>query len=141
LLYVVGVRLAGAVLANLMIWSDGVFYPDYARGEAEWDLSPLADQGAAGNLMMIETGLVTLALFTWLFFRAARESEQRQELLELAERRGVELDPERAGRAVAAGQGERLRERLGTGADARGRGKRLGTGPDPGRGGAGAGGR
>jgi cytochrome c oxidase assembly factor CtaG len=112
LLYVVAVRLAGAVLANVLIWSDRVLYPDYAPGQAEWDISPLADQGAAGNLMMIETGLVTLGLFTWLFFRAARESEQRQELLELAAERGVELDPERAGRAVAAGQGERLRERI-----------------------------
>jgi hypothetical protein len=62
--------------------------------------------------MMIETGIVTLALFTWLFFRAANRSTERQELLELAESRGLELDPARAARAVAAGEGERLRERI-----------------------------
>ena len=110
--YVVAVRFAGAVLANVMIWSGSVLYPDYATGEAEWGLSPLADQGAAGNLMMIETGLVTLGLFTWLFFRAASRSTEKQELLELAERRGVALDEARAARAVAAGQGAALRERI-----------------------------
>ena len=112
LLYIVGVRLLEAVLANVFIWSGSTFYPEYAPGEAEWDISPLADQGAAGNLMMIWTGAVTLGLFTWLFFRAANRSAEKQELIELAESRGVELDPARAGRAVAAGQGDRLRERI-----------------------------
>jgi cytochrome c oxidase assembly factor CtaG len=112
LVYVIAVRFSGAVLANVMIWSGSVLYPDYAAGEAEWGISPLADQGAAGNLMMIETGAVTLGLFTWLFFRAANRSAEKQELLELAEREGVELDPARAARAVSAGQGERLRKRI-----------------------------
>jgi putative membrane protein len=110
--YIVGVRFLEAVLANIFIWSGAVFYPDYAPGEAEWEISPLADQGAAGNLMMIWTGAVTLALFAWLFFRAANRSAEKQELLELAESRGVDLDPARAGRAVDAGQGDRLRERI-----------------------------
>jgi cytochrome c oxidase assembly factor CtaG len=110
--YVVAVRLLEAVLANVLIWSGAVLYPDYAPGEAEWGIGPLADQGAAGNLMMIWTGTVTLGLFTWLFLRAANRSAEKQELIELAESRGVELDPARAARAVAAGQGERLRERI-----------------------------
>jgi putative membrane protein len=112
LIYIIVVRMLEAVLANVLIWSGSVFYPDYAPGEAEWDISPLADQGAAGNLMMIWTGAVTLGLFTWLFFRAANRSAERQELLELAESRGVNLDPARAARAVQAGQGDRLRERI-----------------------------
>ena len=62
--------------------------------------------------MMIWTGSVTLALFAWLFFRAANRSAEKQELLELAEAHGFELDPARAARAVAAGQGDRLRERI-----------------------------
>jgi ribosomal protein L12E/L44/L45/RPP1/RPP2 len=49
---------------------------------------------------------------TWLFFRAASRSTEKQELLDLAERHGVPLDEARAARAVAAGQGERLRERI-----------------------------
>ena len=112
LLYVIVVRLLEAVLANVLIWSGTVLYPDYAPTEADWDISPLTDQGAAGNLMMIWTGVVTLGLFTWLFIGAANRSAEKQDLIELAEARGVELDPARAGRAVAAGQGERLRERI-----------------------------
>jgi putative membrane protein len=112
LVYIIVVRLSGAALANVLIWSGSPLYPAYAGGEASWALSPLADQGAAGNLMMIETGAVTLGLFVWLFFRAANRSAQKQELIELAESHGVELDPVRAGRAVAAGQGDRLRRRI-----------------------------
>jgi cytochrome c oxidase assembly factor CtaG len=112
LVYVVVVRLLEAALANVLIWSGAVLYPDYAPGEAEWGISPLADQGAAGNVMMIWTGTVTLALFAWIFFRAAGHSAEKQELIELAESRGIQLDPARAGRAVSAGQGERLRERI-----------------------------
>jgi putative membrane protein len=112
LIYIVIVRFLEAALANYMIWSGTVLYPDYAGGEAKWDISPLADQGAAGNVMMIWTGMVTLGLFTWLFFRAANRSMEKQELIELAESHGFELDPTRAARAVAAGQGDRLRERI-----------------------------
>ena len=112
LLYIVVVRMLEAVLANVFIWSGTVLYPEYAPGEAKWEISPLADQGAAGNVMMIWTGFVTLALFTWIFFRAANRSSEKQGLIELAEERGFELDPARAGRAVAAGEGERLRERI-----------------------------
>ena len=115
LVYIIGVRLLEAVLANILIWSGSVLYPSYAPGEAKWDISALADQGAAGNVMMIWTGSVTLALFAWLFFRAANRSAEKQELIELAEQRGFELDPTRAARAVAAGQGDRLRERILTG--------------------------
>jgi putative membrane protein len=110
--YVVLVRLSGAVLANVMIWSGDVLYPEYAPGEREWGVSALTDQGAAGTVMMIETGAVTLGLLTWLFFRAANRSTEKQELLDLAERHGVPLDEARAARAVAAGQGDRLRERI-----------------------------
>jgi cytochrome c oxidase assembly factor CtaG len=112
LIYVVVVRFGGAVLANVLLWSGSALYPDYASGEAAHGVSALADQGAAGVVMTIEQGLVTLGLFAWLFFRAARESEERQGLLDLAAERGVALDEARAARAVAAGQGERLRERI-----------------------------
>jgi putative membrane protein len=112
LIYIVVVRFLEAVLANVLIWSGTVLYPDYAPGEAKWGISPLADQGAAGNVMMIWTGTVTLGLFTWLFFRAANRSAEKQELIELADAYGFDLDPGRAARAVAAGQGERLRERI-----------------------------
>jgi hypothetical protein len=61
--------------------------------------------------------VITIATLTWLFFLWARQDTERQELLDYAADRGIDLDPERAGRAVAAGQGERLRERIGAATD------------------------
>ncbi len=110
--YVVVVRLAGAVLANVLAWSGSPLYDAYAAGEAEHGISPLADQGAAGMVMMVESGAVTLGVLAWIFFRWAREDTERQRLLDLAEGQGVELDEARAGRAAAAGQGARLEKRL-----------------------------
>ena len=58
------------------------------------------------------TFTVTLGVIIWLFFRAAREVEQRQRLLDLADTMGFPLDERRAARAVAAGQGQLLEERI-----------------------------
>lgn len=110
--YIVVVRMLEAVLANVLIWSGQVLYPDYAPTAVERGIEPLADQGTAGNVMMIWTGTVTLGLFTWMFLRAANRSAATQELIDFAESRGVQLDSDRAGRAVRAGQGDRLRERI-----------------------------
>ena len=112
LLYIVAVRLTSALLGNIFLWSGSVFYPDYRAGQASWDLTPLQDQGAAGTIMMIESSVVTVLLLGWLFVKTARESEERQELLELASARGLELSERRAARAVASGRGEELRRRL-----------------------------
>jgi cytochrome c oxidase assembly factor CtaG len=116
LVYILGVRLTGAVLGNVFIWSGTVFYPTYAGGERYWGVSPLSDQAAAGAVMMVEGSILTLVLFAWLFMRAAQEGEERQELLDLAGARGIELSEERATRAVAAGHGAELRRRLEAGA-------------------------
>ena len=112
LIYVIAVRFSGAVLANVLIWSGSPLYSDYGPTEAEHGISALADQGAAGAVMMIEGGLVTLGLFAWLFLRWARHDTERQELLDLAEREGVPLDPERAGRAASAGRAADLAARI-----------------------------
>jgi len=112
LVYVIAVRFSGAVLANVLIWAGSPLYPDYGPTEQEHGISALADQGAAGAVMMVEGGVVTLGLFAWLFFRWARQDTERQELLDLAERRGVTLDPDRAGRAVSAGRADELAARL-----------------------------
>src|SRR3954452_17287615 len=80
LVYIVAVRLIGAVLANALLWSETIFYPRYARGERLWNVTPLADQSTAGAIMMVEGSIVTICLFGWLSCRAARESDERQEL-------------------------------------------------------------
>ncbi len=112
LAYVIAVRLTGAVLGNVLVFGGTSFYGVYAPGEAVHGISPAADQNAAGAIMMIEGSILTLLLFGWLFARTAREGEERQELLDLARSRGVELTEQRAARAVAAGRGGELRRRI-----------------------------
>jgi putative membrane protein len=112
LAYILAVRLLGAVLANVFLWGGHAFYDVYAKGEAYWHIKPAADQNAAGGIMMVEQSILTICLFCWLFIRSAREAEERQELLELADARGYALTEERANRAVAAGRGGDLRARI-----------------------------
>jgi cytochrome c oxidase assembly factor CtaG len=110
--YVVAVRFAGAVLGNVFMWSDTVLYPDYEKTVGRWDISALTDQGTAGVIMTVEGGLVTLGVLAWLFLRWAQQDTERQDLLDLADRRGVPLSEARAERAVRSGQGGRLAERI-----------------------------
>ena len=112
LLYIVAVRLTGAVLGNVLVFGGHVFYLVYAAGERAHGISAQADQNAAGAVMMIEGSFVTILLFAWLFLRFAREGEERQALLDLAKSRGVELSEARAARAVSAGSGPELRRRI-----------------------------
>jgi cytochrome c oxidase assembly factor CtaG len=104
LFYIVAVRLVGAVLGNVLLWDGNALYPVYSE--------PVSHQAAAGAIMMVEGSFVTLGLFCWLFLQAAKQSEERQELLELAAERGVELTEQRASRAVTAGRGDELRARI-----------------------------
>ncbi len=112
LIYITAVRLTGAMLGNIFLWSGTVFYPFYIHGDASFHISPLADQSIAGAIMMVEESILTLCLFCWLFLRTARESEERQGLLDFAQARGLELTEARAARAVAAGRGAELQRRL-----------------------------
>jgi putative membrane protein len=110
--YVVAVRFLGAILANTLIWAQTVFYHVYKASDAARGLNALSDQNLAGGVMMVEQVLLTTLLLAWLFYRFARQDEQRQSLLDFAAKRGIELSDERAGRAARAGAAERLRERL-----------------------------
>ncbi len=110
--YIVAVRMVGAALANVFVFGGGAFYGVYAPGEAYWRISPIGDQVTAGSIMMVWESLLTLGLFCWLFMKTAREGEERQQLLDLAQRRGVPLSTARAARAVGAGRGGELRARI-----------------------------
>ncbi len=116
--YVVVARLASAGLGNILMWSGSVLYVEYAAGQDYWNISAVADQGTAGVIMMVEGGLITLGALAWALLRWAAQDTEKQRLLELAEERGVPLTPERADRAVSAGHGARLEERI-TGAKAK----------------------
>lgn len=110
--YIVGVRLVGAALANAFLFGGAAFYGAYAAGEAAHGITPNTDQIVAGSIMMVEESILTICLFGWLFIKAAQESDERQELLDLAAARGVPLTSERAARAVRAGRGADLRARI-----------------------------
>jgi cytochrome c oxidase assembly factor CtaG len=118
LVYIIAVRLTGAILGNVFVFGGHAFYDVYAAGERAHGISALGDQNAAGAIMMIEGSFLTIGLFAWLFARTAREGEERQELLDLAEARGIELSDARAARAVAAGRGAELRRRIERGSSA-----------------------
>jgi putative membrane protein len=110
--YIVAVRMIGAVLGNVFLFGGSAFYGVYRAGELARGISPDADQNAAGAIMMVWESVLTLVLFGVIFLKAARESLERQELLELAAARGVPLTEDRVRRAVAAGRGAELRARV-----------------------------
>jgi putative membrane protein len=116
LFYVVGVRLIGAILGNVLIWTQTIVYPVYRASDAARGLNPLSDQNIAGGLMMVEQMILTILLLGWLFYRFALQDEQRQALMDLAAARGIPLSDERAARAAIAGRADGLRERLLAGA-------------------------
>ena len=112
--YIIAVRLTGAVLGNVLVFGD-VFYRVYDPGRARWGVGAASDQAMAGGLMMLEGSVLTICLLAWLFLKTAKQTDERQELVEFARGKGVELTDSRAARAVAAGRGDELRERIGAG--------------------------
>lgn len=110
--YVAAIRLIGAVLGNVLIWAQVVFYPVYRASDAARGLNPVSDQNVAGAIMMVEQIFLTVILFAWVFLRFAKRDDERQELLDLAAERGVGLSGDRAARAANAGAAGRLRERV-----------------------------
>ena len=95
LAYIVVVRLVSTLIANVFLWSGEIFYAPYT------DVG-LADQAAAGAILMVEGSLVTFAAFAWLFLRLFAEGERRQELLEQG------TDPRTVERAVRFGRADDL---------------------------------
>ncbi len=116
LVYVIGVRFIGAVLGNVLIWAQTVFYPVYRATDSARGMSPLSDQNVAGGVMMVEEMILTTLILGWLFYRFARQDEERQSLMDLAAEHGVELSDERATRAARAERGDLLRARILAGA-------------------------
>jgi cytochrome c oxidase assembly factor CtaG len=111
-IYTAGIWLPAMVLANVLMWSGTVLYPDYSTSAEAAGVTPIADQSTAGAILMGECMLMALGIFAWVFLVWAKEDTEKQELLDLAEDRQVPLDPARAARAVAAGQGWELRGRI-----------------------------
>ena len=113
--YIIAVRLTGAVLGNVLIFGE-VFYRVYDPGRADWGVGAGSDQAMAGGLMMLEGSVLTICLLAWLFLRTASQTDERQELVEFARAKGVDLTDARAARAVASGRSDEMRERILAGA-------------------------
>src|SRR5215210_2944687 len=112
LAYVLTVRFAGTAIANVFLWSSSPFYPDYEALARANGFDAAQDQSLAGAIWMIEGSIVTICVLGWLFTRWMAQGAEAEALVERARARGVQLDPARARRAVAAGAGARLRARL-----------------------------
>ena len=112
LAYVLAVRIAATMLAYAFVWAGVAFYPHYAATAAAAGRSALADQSAAGAVMLVEESVVIVGLFGWLLARTLRDAGRRQALAELAAAHGLTPDARRIARAVAADGGEALSRRL-----------------------------
>jgi putative membrane protein len=111
-IYIAVIHFSSMGLANILMWSGTVLYPFYVASDKAHHVEPIADQSIAGVILMVQSGIVMIGALAWLVLRWAREDDERQGLIDLAYERGVELDPRRAGRAVAAGRGAELRSRI-----------------------------
>ncbi len=111
-IYVGVVHFSSMGLANILMWSGTVLYPFYEASDRAHHVEPLGDQSIAGVILMVQSMILMLGVLFWIVLRWAREETERQELLDLAYEHGVELDTQRAGRAVAAGRGAELRQRV-----------------------------
>jgi cytochrome c oxidase assembly factor CtaG len=109
---VVVVHLFNMALSNALMFSGSPFYESYAATAAARGVDPLTDQGIAGGILMAQGFVVMLGVLAWELLRWAREETARQELLDFARERGVELDEERARRAARSGSAQKLRERI-----------------------------
>src|SRR5919199_6311162 len=69
LAYVLAVFLATTMLAYAFVWSNVVFYPHYAATAADAGRSAIADQNAAGAVMLLEQSVLMVGLFPWLLAR------------------------------------------------------------------------
>lgn len=116
LIYLVLLRMAAVALGNFFVFSGKVFYPTYTEVANPLGMTPLADQSVAGAVMMGEGSFIAFVLLGWLFFKAASESEESQQLQDLADEHGIDLARGRADRAASAGTTDLLRERITPGA-------------------------
>lgn len=112
LFYVAAVRLAGAALGNIFLWSGTVFYDYYLPGDAVHHISPLADQNIAGAILTAEQSALTIGVIAWIFMRVSREHAEHRRLVDLARAQGLQLNEARVARAVATGRADELRRRL-----------------------------
>jgi putative membrane protein len=107
LLYIVTVRVAGLVLANLLLWSGTIAYPFYLDQDALRQVSPVADQNLGGALILLQQSIVLLALFAWLYVSSKTTVLEVRAGRALGARPGAAQPPATAGRMVSSAPSSR----------------------------------
>jgi putative membrane protein len=110
LAYILAVRLTGAALANIFLWSGTIFYPYYLTGEARFHMSPIADQNIAGAIMLGEQAILTLCLLYWLLGHAGGTDKGHADQLAFARSRAQEMSEAQATREQSTPRGTELRQ-------------------------------
>jgi putative membrane protein len=105
LTYVLAVRLTGAALANIFLWSGTVFYPYYLTGEARFHISPIADQNIAGAIMLGEAAILTVGLLYWLLEHTIHEGVRHTGQFAFAHSRGRDRSDDGSRRSARTGSG------------------------------------
>lgn len=109
---VVIAHLSMMALANVLMWSGTVYYPEYTATAIERGFTGISDQSTAGVILMVQGSAIMLSVFFWALLRWARVDSEKQELLDLAYKLNVPLEEERAARAASSGHGANLRRRI-----------------------------
>jgi cytochrome c oxidase assembly factor CtaG len=104
---VLGMRVIEGLLANILMWSQSVFYPHYLHVVPLFGLSPHEDQSLGGVAMLLEGGTTSILVLGWFFYRFLADGETRDELVRMG------VPPARADRAVRYGRGAELKDRIG----------------------------
>ncbi len=94
-------RGAQSALAITAIWSKNVYYHPYIHSEVARAISPLADQGTAGSIMLGEGALAAVCVIAWVYWRLGSARYVRRAgaaHLDSTTSRGLALDSGRIGR-------------------------------------------
>lgn len=100
--YTLAVRTLGTIVAFVFIFAGSPLYNYYLARHGGSVTAALNDQRAAGAIMFIEGGVVTVLAFAWIFLRFVRETEVRQRLLDRDVEEAVALRAARYGRSARA---------------------------------------
>ncbi len=87
--YIGGAKFGLAALGLYLTWSSTVVYTYYENVPRIWGLSPVADQNAAGAIMMVEQSITFVIALAFLFSRMLTQSETDQKRAERLEERAA----------------------------------------------------
>ena len=77
--YIFAARMSTMFLGMIFVFTRGVLYAGaYGTGERPGGLSPRADQGTAGGMMMTLDIVIMVAALAWFFYHASQQEDRDQ---------------------------------------------------------------